>query len=137
MPSRLTLLCALVSYLCAGLDGSMMGSCERAASAADLIRAAADKSAYGRSSMRQVVTASGGTYRPGDQVRGPGRGGDPAGFGARLQPGGVAAGQQMLAQAAGSELKDVPFEMLVLEVLLDATAGGRVEVYRFDEVSIL
>jgi hypothetical protein len=34
----------------------------------------------------------------------------------------------MLAQAAGSELKDVPFEMLVLEVLLDATAGGQVRV---------
>jgi hypothetical protein len=29
----------------------------------------------------------------------------------------------MLAQAGGCELHDVPFEMLVLEVLLDATAG--------------
>jgi hypothetical protein len=41
-----------------------------------------------------------------------------------MQPVAVEGGRQMLAQAGGSELKDVPFEMLVLEVLLDATAGG-------------
>jgi hypothetical protein len=77
--------------------------------------------------MRQVVTTPGGTYRgsgsSGPNPQGFGRGGNVLGFGSRLEPSAVSSGQQMLAQAGGSELHDVPFEMLVLEVLLDATAG--------------
>jgi hypothetical protein len=50
-----------------------------------------------------------------------------------LQPSAVASGQVLLAQAAGgagSEGGEVPFEMLVLEVLLDATAGALSSVLR-------
>jgi len=131
-----------------------MGSCERAASAADLIRAARDKhAAHTRNSIRQVVTtAGGGNHTPppphitttnttssssgsgsgslprtwfseGGALNPQERGFSASGFGSRLQPAGVSAGQHMVAQAGGSELKDVPFESLVLEVLLDATAG--------------
>lgn len=133
-----------------------MGSCERAASAADLLRRASEKHAQRGYHMRQVVNTPGGQYGSGaphshgflpvsnpgasntfvatGPVSNPGGGGGVLGggapprsqdFGGRLQPSIVASGQAMLAQAggAGSEAKDVPFEMLVLEVLLDATAG--------------
>jgi hypothetical protein len=40
-----------------------------------------------------------------------------------VQPAPVAAGAEAVQRAGGSDLKDVSFEMLVLEVLLDATTG--------------
>jgi hypothetical protein len=39
--------------------------------------------------------------------------------------GAAGSDESAVRSAAGSDLKDVPFEMLVLEVLLDATQGGR------------
>ncbi|KAF8060603.1 MRS2-G [Scenedesmus sp. PABB004] len=118
--------------------GAAMGSCERAASAADLLRAV---SAKARSSARLTAGGAGVGYV--QTSGGGGLGGDAApwaagrargGAGDAVQPAAVAAGADALSRAAGGgggggpssassgDLKDCPFELLVLEVLLDATA---------------
>jgi hypothetical protein len=90
-------------------SSSMLGSCERAASAADLLRMAAAGAAK-RGSARVNM-------QPGSAAAGSGS--SSGGLAA------AAAGDQVsVLSAASSDLKDVPFEMLVLEVLLDATAGA-------------
>jgi hypothetical protein len=83
--------------------------CGKAASAADLIRAA--DAAHG-------VGPAGGS-------RGGSKGGwsplEAEGFGGSSS----SSRSEALARLnVGGDLKDVPFEMLVLEVLLDATTGG-------------
>lgn len=146
-----------------------LGSCERAASAADLLRMANQKmrgsarvtmqagaagqqhfvhspgsqqQASSSSSSSSSRSSSGtGTYRNNPRGTqqglfgvgpvGPRRTGlavgplaESGGDEWRLQPAAVAAGADAVSRAGGGELKDVPFEMLVLEILLDATAGG-------------
>jgi hypothetical protein len=91
-------------------SSSMMGSCERAASAADLLRMAAAGAAK-RGSARVTVQH--------------GAGGPNANAATGGSSGAAGSDESAVRSAAGSDLKDVPFEMLVLEVLLDATQGGR------------
>eukprot|EP00775_Hariotina_reticulata_P003052 gene3052-3333_t len=114
--------------------GSMMGSCERAASAADLLRLA-NTSKTARSNRISFGKGSGADGSSGVGWVGPSGAGAAAGssiaagaggaFGMGssrvVQPAPVAAGAEAVQRAGGSDLKDVPFEMLVLEVLLDAT----------------
>jgi hypothetical protein len=95
-------------------SSSTMGSCERAASAADLLRVAAAGAARrgsARVTMQQHGAAPNAHAAAGSSSSGSGGSGG-------------GGDESAVGSAAGSDLKDVPFEMLVLEVLLDATQGG-------------
>jgi hypothetical protein len=98
-------------------SSSTMGSCERAASAADLLRMAAAGAAK-RGSARVTMQHGAGSNAA--------AGGSSS---SRSSSSGGAGGDESAVRsaAAGSDLKDVPFEMLVLEVLLDATQGAQFE----------
>ncbi|KAF6264157.1 hypothetical protein COO60DRAFT_221808 [Scenedesmus sp. NREL 46B-D3] len=101
---------------------STMGSCERAASAADLLRLA-DKGAAKRGGARagrQHGSGSAGLVHAAAAAAAGGA--SSAGAQAAAAAAASAGDESAVRSAAGSELKDVPFEMLVLEVLLDATA---------------
>jgi hypothetical protein len=87
---------------------SAMG-CGKAASAADLIRAA--DAAHGVGPAGGARGASKGSWGPLEAE----------GFGGSSSSG---SRSEALARNVGGDLKDVPFEMLVLEVLLDATTGA-------------
>eukprot|EP00879_Flechtneria_rotunda_P013773 GHRR01014386.1.p1 GENE.GHRR01014386.1~~GHRR01014386.1.p1 ORF type:complete len:605 (+),score=216.31 GHRR01014386.1:2112-3926(+) len=151
-----------ISYIVPGTlktdSTTVRDSCERAASAADLIIAATQRSggashrgsssSLPRSSARLTVRSAGSNagfsssstgrtaegrfiYKsrfrvtPVGESDGASNRQYAAGVdygGEHWTPAGVAAGQDALAKAGGNELKDVAWEMLVLEVLLDATA---------------
>jgi hypothetical protein len=100
-------------------SSSMLGSCERAASAADLLRMAAAGASGKRGSARVTMSQQGG-----GGLAGRGFGNAAAATGGSNLAAAAAGDEVAVRSAASNDLKDVPFEMLVLEVLLDATAGG-------------
>lgn len=104
--------------------GGAMGSCERAASAADLLRLASSNVAR-RGVARAVVMGSGGAAG--------GNSSSGSGVTAAVAGGSSGSGSSSSSGAgsiaSGGSLAEVPFEMLVLEVLLDVTAGETAWLY--------